>query len=91
MFINQNTKLSYYGNYRFDYYWYPGRLPGRENIEREWFGLIVNLIVGIIGGVLGGWLFGLLGLSVNGVIGSLVMSTIGAIVLLWIVSLFKRE
>lgn len=36
MFINQNTKLSYYGNYRFDYYWYLGRLPGRENIEREW-------------------------------------------------------
>ena len=42
------------------------------------FGLIVNLVVGIIGGVLGGWLFSLLGIY-----------SIGAIVLLWIVSLFS--
>lgn len=57
----------------------------------EGFGLIVNLIVGIIGGVLGGWLFILLGISANGIVGNLVMSTVGALVLLWIVSLFKRE
>ena len=53
------------------------------------FGLIVNLVVGIIGGVLG-WLFSLLGIySTGGIIGSLVVATIGAIVLLWIVSLFS--
>ena len=45
---------------------------------------------GIIGGVLGGWLFSLLGIySTGGIIGSLVVATIGAIVLLWIVSLFS--
>ena len=33
MFINNNTKLGYYGNYRFDYYWYPCRLSGWENIK----------------------------------------------------------
>ena len=50
------------------------------------FGLIVNLVVGIIGG----WLFSLLGIySTGGIIGSLVVATIGAIVLLWIVSLFS--
>ena len=36
MFINQNTKLSYYGNYRFDYYWYPCRFSGWEDIEGKW-------------------------------------------------------
>ena len=52
------------------------------------FGLIVNLVVGIIGGILGGWLFSLLGIySTGGIIGS--VATIGAIVLLWIVSLFS--
>lgn len=55
------------------------------------FGLILNLIVGIVGGLLGGWIFTFLGLDVNGVIGNLVMSTIGAVVLLWIISLFKKK
>ena len=55
------------------------------------FGLILNLIVGIVGGLLGGWIFTLLGLDVNGILGNLVMSTIGAIVLLRIISLFKKK
>lgn len=55
------------------------------------FGLILNLIVGIVGGLLGGWIFTLLGLDVNGILGNLVMSTIGAIVLLWLISLFKKK
>ncbi|NLC49719.1 MAG: GlsB/YeaQ/YmgE family stress response membrane protein [Bacteroidales bacterium] len=57
------------------------------------FGLVVNLIVGIIGAVLGGWVFGLLGISISagGIIGSLVTATVGAIILLWIISLFQRS
>jgi uncharacterized membrane protein YeaQ/YmgE (transglycosylase-associated protein family) len=55
------------------------------------FGLVVNLIVGIIGAVLGGWVFGLLGISAGGIIGSLVTATVGAIILLWIISLFQRS
>ena len=54
------------------------------------FGILVNLIVGIIGAVLGGWIFGILGIAAGGIIGSLVTATVGAIVLLWIVSLFRR-
>lgn len=55
------------------------------------FGLLVNLILGIIGGVLGGWVFGLLGIFAGGIIGSLITSTVGAILLLWIASIFNRN
>ena len=55
------------------------------------FGILVNLVVGIIGAVLGGWVFGLLGISTTGIIGSLVTATVGAIILLWIISLFNRR
>ena len=48
-------------------------------------GLLVNLIVGLIGGILGGWLVSLFGW------GTFLSSIIGAIVLLWIVSLFTRH
>jgi uncharacterized membrane protein YeaQ/YmgE (transglycosylase-associated protein family) len=55
------------------------------------FGIVVNVLLGIVGSVVGGWLFGLLGISVGaGFIGSLASATVGAIVLLAIVSLFKR-
>jgi uncharacterized membrane protein YeaQ/YmgE (transglycosylase-associated protein family) len=54
------------------------------------FGFLVNLLVGIAGGVIGGWVFGLLGISAGGVIGSLVTALVGAILLLWIISLFRR-
>jgi len=54
------------------------------------FGFLVNLLVGIAGAVIGGWVFDLLGISAGGVIGSLVTALVGAILLLWIISLFKR-
>ena len=44
--------------------------------------LITDLIVGVIGAILGGFLFGVLGLSANGLIGSLVTATVGAVVLI---------
>ena len=54
------------------------------------FGFLVNIIVGIAGAIIGGWVFGLLGISAGGVIGSLVTAIVGAILLLWVISLFKR-
>ena len=54
------------------------------------FGILVNLLVGIIGGVLGGWVFGLLGIATAGILGSLITSVIGAVLLLWIVSFFRK-
>ena len=49
-------------------------------------GLLVNLIV-----VLGGWLVSLFGWVPTGTWGTFLASIIGAIVLLWIVSLFTRH
>ena len=53
------------------------------------FGLIVNLLLGIVGGVLGGWIFGLLGIPGGGIIGGLASSIVGAVLLLWIASMFR--
>ena len=54
-------------------------------------GLLVNLIVGLDGGFLGGWLVSLFGWVPTGTFGIFIASVIGAIVLLWIVSLFARR
>ena len=54
-------------------------------------GLLVNLIVGLLGGFLGGWLVSLFGWVPTGTFGTFIASVIGAIVLLWIVSLFTRR
>jgi len=54
--------------------------------------LLVNILVGIAGSVIGGWVFGLLGISAgSGVIPSFVTALIGAVLLLWIISLFKKS
>lgn len=55
------------------------------------FGFFVNLIVGLVGSVLGGWIYGLLGIGTGGILGVLIMSVIGAVVLLWLISLFRKK
>ncbi len=55
------------------------------------FGLLGNILVGIVGSFIGGFLFGLLGLQGFGLIGSLVTATVGAVVLLYIISLVKKN
>lgn len=55
------------------------------------FGFILNLIVGLLGSVLGGWLYDLFDFNKGGILGTLLMSVIGAVVLLWIVSLFRKK
>jgi uncharacterized membrane protein YeaQ/YmgE (transglycosylase-associated protein family) len=55
------------------------------------FGLWMNLVIGIVGAVIGGFLFGLLGIHMEGIIGSLITATIGAVVLLWIAGLVKSK
>ena len=54
------------------------------------FGLLGNIVVGIVGAFIGGFLFGLLGISAGGWIGSIVTATIGAVVLLYLVGIFKK-
>lgn len=55
------------------------------------FGFLVNLLVGISGAVIGGWVFNLLDISAEGKVGSLVTALVGAILLLWVISKFKRS
>ena len=55
------------------------------------FGLVVNIVVGVIGAFIGGSLFSALGISAGGFIGSLVTATVGALVLLWVVGLIKKN
>jgi uncharacterized membrane protein YeaQ/YmgE (transglycosylase-associated protein family) len=53
------------------------------------FGLIGNLVVGVIGSFVGGYVFSLLGLSAYGTIAEIIMATVGAVVLLFVIRLFK--
>ncbi len=54
------------------------------------FGLLGNIIVGIIGAFVGGNLLGWLGVNLGGLVGTIATSVIGAVVLLFIIGLFKK-
>ena len=56
------------------------------------FGVLGNIIVGILGSFLGGYIFSSLGVSAGGgMIGSILTAVIGAVVLLFLVGLIKRN
>jgi len=55
------------------------------------FGFFINLLVGIVGGIIGGWIFSFLHIASKGIIGELISATVGAIVLLFVLSLFKKK
>lgn len=54
------------------------------------FGLLGNIVVGVVGAFVGGFLFSLLGISWGGPLGSLGTALVGAVVLVWIVGLFRN-
>lgn len=62
-----------------------------EKIMKRDHGLLTNLVVGLVGSLMGAFVAGMLGLGANGWIGSLVISTLGAVILLFLVGLFKRR
>ena len=67
-----------------------GWLAGK--IMNKGMGLLVCIIVGVIGGFLGSWVFGHLGISGDGSFwGQLLVGTLGAVLFLFILSLFKRK
>ena len=68
-----------------------GRMDRQPDFQGQRLRIAVNLIVGLIGGILGGWLVSLFGWVPTGTWGTFLSSIIGAIVLLWIVSLFTRH
>jgi len=56
------------------------------------FGWVINLLLGLAGALIGGWLLGVLGISLgDGIIGSLIAAVIGAVLLIFIVNLFKKK
>lgn len=66
--------------------WLAGRITRGKG-----FGLVTNIVVGILGALLGGWIFTLAEVSVrNGFFGGLIISLVGSIILLWLISLFKK-
>ena len=71
-----------------------GALAGflASRIMGKGMGLIICIIVGLIGGVLGSWIFSKLGLSISEAWwGQLLVGTAGSVVLLFILSLFRRK
>jgi uncharacterized membrane protein YeaQ/YmgE (transglycosylase-associated protein family) len=54
-------------------------------------GLLVNLAIGLIGALIGGWLAGLAGFYPIGFWSSLLTAVVGAVVLLFLLSLFRRR
>jgi uncharacterized membrane protein YeaQ/YmgE (transglycosylase-associated protein family) len=55
------------------------------------FGLIVDIIVGVVGAFIGGWLARVLGISIGGGwISSIITAFIGAVILLFVIRLFRR-
>ncbi len=56
-------------------------------------GLLLDLLIGIIGGSIGGFLFGDFFNGLTGIpyVGEIVTATLGAVILLWIISFFKKK
>ena len=63
--------------------WIAEQVMGREH------GLITNLVVGVVGAFLGAFVAGALGFNFAGFWGSLLVSTLGAVLLLFIVGMFR--
>ena len=61
-------------------------------IMKKGMSLLVCILVGLVGGVLGSWVFSLLGLSASSSFwGQLPVGTCGAVLLLFILSLFRKK
>ena len=66
--------------------WIAGRL-----LRGEGYGFVVNVVIGVIGGVVGGKLLGLFRVRPDGWLIELAVAVLGAILLLALVNLVRRE
>lgn len=66
-----------------------GLLAGKI-LRGRGYGLLGNILIGLFGAYIGDSLFKMLELNASGWIGELLVSTVGAVVFLWVLSLFKK-
>lgn len=66
-----------------------GLLAGKI-LRGRGYGLLGNILIGLFGAYIGDNLFKMLELNASGWIGELLVSTVGAVVFLWVLSLFKK-
>lgn len=65
---------------------------GSKIYEGSGLGLLGNIVVGIVGGFIGYWGLGKLGINLgSGYIGYILTAAIGAIALLFIINLIKKN
>ncbi len=55
------------------------------------FGALGNIGLGLIGGFVGGHILGWFGIYTYGMVGRIVTALIGALIVLWVVGLFKKN
>lgn len=67
-----------------------GFLAG-QLMKGQGFGLVGNIIVGIVGSLVFGLLFGGLNLLNSPILSEIAGGTIGAVILLFVIALFKRK
>ena len=65
--------------------WVAERLMNRSH------GILTNLVVGLLGAFVGSWLAGALGIAYSGRVPSILIAIGGAVVLLFVLGLFKRR
>jgi uncharacterized membrane protein YeaQ/YmgE (transglycosylase-associated protein family) len=54
------------------------------------FGLLINIVLGIVGAIIGGWVFSLFGFSTESLVGEIITAVVGAVLLLFVIGLFKK-
>ena len=62
-----------------------------EKIMKRNHGLLTNLVVGLVGSLIGAFLASMFNIHFMGWVGSIIVSTIGAVLLLFILGLFKKR
>ena len=66
--------------------WLAGQL-----VKGHGFGLVGNIVVGIVGAFIAGLLLPRLGITIaTGIVGAIIYALIGAVILLFLIGLFKR-
>ena len=55
------------------------------------YGVVADILLGIVGGIVGGWIVGFFGIVGGGLITSILVAILGAVVLIWLTRLIKKQ